>query len=89
MAGLAALYAYESQIPAVAAAKIDALRRFYGIEDHRGFRFFLVHQRADVFHAASAAELIERHCASSTDGDAAIEAATRSLDAVWSMLDAL
>jgi len=88
-AGLAALYAYESQIPAVAAAKIDALRRFYGIEDHRGLQFFLVHQRADVFHAATGAELIERHCASPADGSAAIEAANRSLDAVWSMLDAI
>jgi len=89
VAGLAALYAYESQIPAVAAAKINALRRFYGLEDHRGLRFFLVHQGADVFHAAAAAELIERHCASPADGAAALEAANRSLDAVWSMLDAI
>src|ERR1700724_1167236 len=33
--GLAALYAYESQIPAVATAKIDGLKRFYGITDVR------------------------------------------------------
>ena len=38
--GLAALYAYESQIPAVATAKIDGLKRFYGVTDERGLTFF-------------------------------------------------
>ncbi len=88
-AGLAALYAYESQIPAVAAAKIDGLRRFYGIENDRGLEFFRVHERADVYHAQTGAELIERHCASSADVTSVIDSAHRSLDALWSMLDAM
>jgi pyrroloquinoline-quinone synthase len=40
VAGLAALYVYESQTSAVAAAKIDGLRRFYGITSERGFAVF-------------------------------------------------
>src|SRR5262249_41823252 len=31
--GLAALYAYESQIPAICESKIDGLKRFYGFND--------------------------------------------------------
>jgi pyrroloquinoline-quinone synthase len=88
-AGLAALYAYESQIPAVAAAKIEGLRRFYEFENDRGLEFFQVHERADVDHARTGAELIERHCASSADATAVIDSANRALDALWWMLDAM
>jgi pyrroloquinoline-quinone synthase len=86
--GLASLYAYESQIPAVAIAKIDGLRRFYGITDERGLAFFTVHEKADVWHAQTGAELIARHCASDRDRELSIAAADRALSALWSMLDA-
>jgi pyrroloquinoline-quinone synthase len=86
--GLAALYAYESQIPAVATAKIDGLRCFYGITDERGLAFFTVHEKADVWHARTGAELIARHCSSDRDRELAIDAADRALSALWSMLDA-
>ena len=86
--GLAALYAYESQIPAVATAKIDGLKRFYGIEAERGLEFFRVHEKADVWHARSGADLIRQHCATSRDCEMAIDSASRALGALWSMLDA-
>ena len=86
--GLAALYAYESQIPPIATAKIDGLRHFYGVTDKRGLAFFSVHEKADVFHAQAGADLIERHCATERDGDLAIEAGKRALDALWKLLDA-
>ena len=69
--GLAALYAYESQIPAVATAKIDGLERFYGITNERGLSFFAVHEKADVFHARAGADLITRHCATDRDRELA------------------
>jgi pyrroloquinoline-quinone synthase len=86
--GLAALYAYESQIPAVATAKIEGLKRFYSVSDERGLAFFAVHEKADVCHARTGADLIARHCATDRDGELAIEAADRSLGALWSLLDA-
>jgi pyrroloquinoline-quinone synthase len=86
--GLAALYAYESQIPAVATAKIDGLKRFYGMDTERGLEFFKVHEKADVVHARTGADLLEQHCASSRDSELAIESAERALCALWSMLDA-
>ena len=86
--GLAALYAYESQIPPVATAKIDGLKRFYGVTDERGLAFFAVHEKADVWHARTGANLIARHCTAERDRDLAIEAGDRALRALWSLLDA-
>ena len=86
--GLAALYAYESQIPAVASAKIDGLKRFYGITNDRGLSFFAVHEKADVFHARAGADLIVRHCATDRDRELAIDATDRALAALWTLLDA-
>jgi pyrroloquinoline-quinone synthase len=86
--GLAALYAYESQIPSVATAKIDGLRRFYGVTDERGLAFFAVHEKADVWHARTGADLITRHCATDDDRQRAIDGTDRALGALWSLLDA-
>src|SRR5215470_17681391 len=47
---VAALYAYESQVPEVAATKIDGLHRFYGITDARGTAYFAVHAKVDKVH---------------------------------------
>jgi pyrroloquinoline-quinone synthase len=86
--GLAALYVYESQIPAVATAKIDGLKRFYGINDERGIAFFAVHEKADVWHARTGADLIKGHCTTERDREMALEAGDRALRALWSLLDA-
>ena len=51
-AGIAALYAYESQIPAVAQSKIEGLRKFYGIHDPATLEYFTVHEAADREHSA-------------------------------------
>ena len=58
-AGLGALYAYESQFPAVATAKIEGLIDRYGITDEKTLRFFRVHQSADVEHSAVCRGLLE------------------------------
>ena len=59
-AGLGALYAYESQFPAVASAKIEGLVERYGIEDEETLRFFRVHETADVEHSSVCRTLLER-----------------------------
>jgi pyrroloquinoline-quinone synthase len=90
-AGLAALYAYESQLPAVSAAKIDGLRKHYGVESRDGVAFFEVHRTLDVHHAAEERRLLERSLAGApaADGDAAVEWAGRALGAWWDFLSAL
>ena len=57
-AGVAALYAYESQIPAVAESKIRGLRAFYGIEDAASLEYFTVHEAADREHSAIERDLL-------------------------------
>ena len=58
--GLGALYAYESQFPGVATAKIEGLIDRYGIADEETLRFFRVHATADVEHSAVCRELLDR-----------------------------
>ena len=59
-AGLGALYAYESQFPGVASAKIVGLIDHYGIRDEETLRFFRVHETADVEHSAVCRALLDR-----------------------------
>jgi pyrroloquinoline-quinone synthase len=85
--GLAALYVYESQIPPIAAAKIDGLTRWYGVEDERGLAFFRVHEQADVWHAEATADLLDKHTTRPSDADAARAGGQRAVTALWEMLD--
>jgi len=59
-AGLGALYAYESQFPGVASAKIEGLVDRYGISDEGTLRFFRVHESADVEHSSVCRALLDR-----------------------------
>jgi len=59
-AGLGALYAYESQFPSVASAKINGLIDRYGISDEDTLRFFRVHESADVEHSSVCRALLDR-----------------------------
>ena len=58
--GLGALYAYESQFPAVASAKIEGLIDRYGITGEDTLRFFRVHETADVEHSSVCQALLDR-----------------------------
>jgi pyrroloquinoline-quinone synthase len=59
-AGLGALYAYESQFPGVASAKIEGLMDRYDIADEATLRFFRVHEGADVEHSEVCRQLLDR-----------------------------
>lgn len=83
-AGLGALYAYESQFPAVAAAKIDGLVERYGIADEPTLAFFRVHQTADVEHSAVCRALLDRLPAGQQAE--AIAAGEELADALWNFL---
>ncbi|HTT34463.1 MAG TPA: CADD family putative folate metabolism protein [Thermoplasmata archaeon] len=87
-AGLGALYAYESQFPAVAAEKSRGLRAHYGIDDPRAHEFFRVHTEADVAHSAAERALLDRAVRASPRARAeAMKGARGSLGAWWGFLD--
>jgi pyrroloquinoline-quinone synthase len=86
-AGLAALYVYESQMPAVAEAKIAGLKQFYGITDAQAIAFFSVHREADAEHARVGAALIEKMVQAPVEQMAVLDAAHEAAGALWTMLD--
>ena len=87
--GLAALYAYESQIPAVAKAKIEGLAKWYGISGDRDIAFFTVHQEADVNHSQTSREILRDLCGTDTACTEAGQAASKTLDALYGFLDSV
>ena len=87
--GLAALYAYESQIPAVAKAKIDGLAANYGISAERDIAFFSVHMAADVLHSQTSRDILRDLCDAPEKSAAAEQATQRTLDALYGFLDSV
>lgn len=83
--GLCALYAYEYQVPAVSASKIDGLKKFYDISDEKTLEFFNAHQIYDVQHAQQVASLIERY----VEPERAEQATREAADALWGFLDGM
>ena len=83
-AGLGALYAYESQFPDVASAKIDGLIARYDIDDEETLRFFRVHETADVEHSSVCRALLDR--LGPNDRAEAVAAGEELAGALWNFL---
>jgi pyrroloquinoline-quinone synthase len=83
-AGLGALYAYESQFPGVASAKIEGLIDRYGIPDEETLRFFRVHEAADVEHSSVCRALLDR--LPEEQQEEAIAAGEELAGALWNFL---
>lgn len=83
-AGLGALYAYESQFPGVASAKIEGLVDRYGIQDEETLRFFRVHESADLDHSAVCRALLDR--LPEAEKAEAIAAGEELAGALWNFL---
>ena len=82
--GLGALYAYESQFPGVASAKIEGLIDRYGITDEQTLRFFRVHETADVEHSSVCRELLDR--LPEAEKEEAVAAGEELAGALWNFL---
>jgi pyrroloquinoline-quinone synthase len=87
--GLAALYAYESQIPAVAKTKIEGLQQYYNIDSEDGTIFFRVHEEADVIHSQVTREALLRLCTTDEQREIALDAAREACDANNLILDGI
>lgn len=87
--GLAALYAYESMIPAVATEKIRGLAEHYGVEGSPETDYFEVHRTLDVEHAKESREALARRLRKATGAERAeaVRGAGIALDAVNRLLD--
>lgn len=85
--GLAALYAYESQIPAVSRTKIEGLEKFYGVTDAEPLKFFKVHEQADVWHSEEERKALWESAKTPAQQKAVVASVNEACDAVWSLLD--
>jgi pyrroloquinoline-quinone synthase len=88
-AGVAALYAYEGQVPEVATEKINGLRQHYDVDDARTLSFFTVHSTLDIEHSGAERDMIGSLAASEADEAAAVAATRAALDGWWGFLSAV
>lgn len=84
---VAALYAYEAQVPEIATTKIDGLKKFYGITEPKGLAYFEVHEEADKAHRAAWREWLEANAAGNEE--AILASTNEALDALWGALSAV
>jgi pyrroloquinoline-quinone synthase len=83
--GLAALYAYESQIPSICESKIDGLKKHYGFTKPEHYEYFTVHIGADREHSAAEREMLSRYLGAHNFESVKVSV-NRVLDALWDML---
>lgn len=89
VSALAAFYAYESQVPRVAAEKERGLRDLYGA-DVQTRKYFSLHKTADVHHAQVWRDLIDSELAADPiRAEAALNAAETAAAALWNALDGI
>jgi pyrroloquinoline-quinone synthase len=87
-AAVAALYAYERQVPDVVESKVHGLKQHYGIDSKRATAFFRVHGVLDIEHSGAERDMLADLSVGADEG--AIEEATgRALEAWWNFLTAV
>jgi pyrroloquinoline-quinone synthase len=86
---LAALYTYESRVPAIARTKADGLKQHY-TADMATSRYFALHQVADVYHAKVWRDAIEAELAAHPEEtEPALDAAEATAAALWNTLSGI
>ncbi|MDB6081793.1 MAG: Coenzyme synthesis protein family protein, partial [Chlamydiia bacterium] len=83
--GIAALYAYESQIPEICISKIAGLKTHYGMNHPQDWEYFKVHIAADTEHAKEERELLKSYVSPNNEKEI-LTAARQILDALWNFL---
>jgi pyrroloquinoline-quinone synthase len=85
---LAAFYAYESQVPRVAAEKARGLRELYGADEKtRGY--FTLHATADVFHSQVWRKQLEKTVSGGEASEKALAAGEMAAKSLWRALDGI
>jgi len=82
--GACAMYAFEKEIPKISQTKLDGLAEFYGMSNEGATEYFKLHTEADIRHAASWKNILEK---TSTDSDNLIRIADKSISAQNLLLD--
>ncbi len=84
--GLAAIYAYEEQVPKIMVEKIRGLKEHFNIKSEKALRFFEVHSVLDEDHSEKEREGIVGYT-KIKDEESVEKALQQALDAWWDFLD--
>ena len=84
---VAAMYAYEMELPKISRSKIDGLKKLYGMDSEDATKYFEIHEEADVRHAQVWREILQRTPAERQES--ALNAAIKSLQAQNMLLDSV
>ncbi len=86
---LAAFYAYESQVPRVAAEKDRGLREMYAA-DEKTRAYFTLHTTADVYHSQIWRKQLEKRIQVNPEAaEKSLAAAENAAKALWNALDGI
>jgi len=85
--GVAAMYAYEAEIPRISRTKLDGLAKYYKIRSNDATEYQRIHSTIDVKHAAVWRNILEKLPASRHED--AFNASVSSLIAQNMLLDAV
>src|SRR5271170_1178512 len=84
---VAALYAYEAQVPEIATTKIDGLKTFYNVTKPEALAYFEVHEEADKAHRAAWRNWLRENAEGNEEE--ILATTNEALDALWGALDAV
>ena len=84
---VAAMYAYEAELPRISRSKIDGLKQFYQMNSRDALEYFEIHEEADVRHAQVWREILQS--IPENRQDAVFNAAVESLKAQNILLDSV
>jgi pyrroloquinoline-quinone synthase len=84
---VAALYAYEAQVPEIATSKMDGLRRHYGVHSPEALAYFAVHEEADRLHRVAWRGWLEENVEVARLAEKVAAATKAALQALWRALD--
>lgn len=84
---VAAMYAYEMELPKISRSKIDGLKKLYGMDSEDATKYFEIHEEADVRHAQVWREILQR--IPPERQESAFNAAIKSLQAQNMLLDSV
>jgi pyrroloquinoline-quinone synthase len=84
---VAAMYAFESELPKISRNKIDGLVKFYSLDGKDALNYFQIHEEADVRHAQTWRSILDSLPADRRER--ALAAAVESLKAQNLLLDSV
>ena len=84
---VAAMYAYEKELPKISKSKIDGLKKFYGVQSNEATKYLEIHEEVDLRHSEVWKNILKT--IPEDKQEYALNAAISSLEAQNKLLDSV